>query len=111
MIKHMVRIVLHGAESSHYKILYESMLENGFSDVISGSSDVYELPDAEYASENANAKVVLALAKSAAWKTGCDFQVMVTPVGGKILTYGLRKRPTEIGALNAAVREILKRRR
>lgn len=49
MAAYLIRVVLHGATSSHYTTLHERMLEAGAKRSIVGTNGVlFDLPDGEY---------------------------------------------------------------
>jgi hypothetical protein len=74
------RIELHSAEWTDYENLHKYMEQQGFSRIISSDDGtVYHLPTSEYDFTGHNtAAEVLAKAKYAANRTGCQYGILVT---------------------------------
>lgn len=92
MASFTVRIELTNADYDEYVLLHHEMEKTGFLRYIrSDSGDMYDLPDAEYNYEGAaTADQILAMAKTAASKTGRIFAVLVTEAT-KRTWHGLEK--------------------
>lgn len=85
MTNFTTRVELHNADEDDYETLHEAMEAEGFTRTIRNSDDkLLHLPTAEYNySGNSTRSVVLDKAKSAAKKTNCAYEVLVTESAGR----------------------------
>jgi len=84
MAKFMVRVILHGTDTTEqYERLDAAMYVHGFSRELCGKKAVYQLPSGEYwYVAEATASEVRTLAATAAEKTGEGFGVIAVRVDG-----------------------------
>lgn len=86
MARYTTRIELHDADGEDYDQLHAEMKKEGFSRVIKADADGtwYHLPLAEYNLEtDLELDAVLASAESAAGRTGCKYEALVTKSEGR----------------------------
>ncbi len=85
MARFTVRVELHNAESENYTLLYEHMVMQGFSDIITTDKGTkFEMPPGEYNFVgNLTKEQILAKAEFAAGETECEYSILVTQSGGR----------------------------